>query len=130
MYAQAAPKDAFAVLSAQRRPGSRPLPLAPDAYATENALYFTRANHYVELVADRADAATMADLERLAAALYAALPDGSATVAAAPTQTPAPMPAAGPAAAEPARCANRAAPASLGSAAEAQADVHSWWRGG
>ena len=98
VYAQAAPKDAFAVLSAQRRPGSRPLPLAPDAYATENALYFTRANHYVELVADRADAATMADLERLAAALYAALPDGSAAVAASPTQTPAPMPAAGPAA--------------------------------
>ena len=99
VYAQAAPKDAFAVLSAQRRPGSRPLPLAPNAYATENALYFTQASHYVELVADRADAATMADLERLAAALYAALPDGSAAVAVgtAPVQTPAPV-ASGPAA--------------------------------
>jgi len=81
VYAQTAPKDAFAVLSAQRRPGSRPLPLGPDAYAAENALYFTRANHYVELVADRADADTMAGLEKLAGSLYAALPDGTAAVA-------------------------------------------------
>ncbi|OLN24931.1 hypothetical protein DVDV_3789 [Desulfovibrio sp. DV] len=75
VYAQATPADAFAVLSAQRRQGSRPLPaLAPDAYATPNALYFTRAGHYVEITADRADPDTMAGLETLGAALFAALP--------------------------------------------------------
>ncbi|MFP5258968.1 MAG: DUF6599 family protein [Acidobacteriota bacterium] len=100
VYAQAAPKDAFAVLSAQRRSGSRPLPLAPDAYATENALYFTRANHYVELVADRADADTMAGLEQLAGSLYAALGGGPARPAQATTEAASPakgVPAAPPA---------------------------------
>lgn len=84
VYAQASPKDAFAVLSAQRRPGSRSLTLAPDAYATPNALYFTRGSHYVELTADRVDPDTMAGLERLAASLYAALPAGPAAVVPAP----------------------------------------------
>ncbi|KHK02671.1 hypothetical protein NY78_2028 [Desulfovibrio sp. TomC] len=75
VYAQAGPADAFAVLSAQRRQGSRPLPaLAPDAYATPNAVYFTRGGHYVELTADRADPDTMAGLETLGATLFAALP--------------------------------------------------------
>lgn len=89
VYAQATPKDAFAVLSAQRRSGSRPLPLAPDAYATENALYFTRANHYVELVADRADGDTLAGLEQLAGSLFAALGGGTATPAPAEAASPA-----------------------------------------
>jgi len=82
VYAQAEPKDAFAVLSAQRRSGSRPLPLAPDAYATENALYFTRGNHYVELTADRADPETVAGLETLAQHLFDTLPAGPAQAAA------------------------------------------------
>ena len=75
VYAQDTPADAFSVLSAQRRQGARPLPtLAPDAYATPNAVYFTRDGHYVELSADRADPDTMVGLETLAATLFAALP--------------------------------------------------------
>ena len=57
VYTQATPTDAFAVLSSQRRPGASPSPVSPDAYATENALYFTKGNRYVEMTADRAEAA-------------------------------------------------------------------------
>lgn len=79
VYAQAAPSDAYAVLSAQRRPGARQSPVSPDAYATENALYFTKGNLYVELVADRSEPATTAALEAFGAALAAALPGEART---------------------------------------------------
>jgi hypothetical protein len=74
IYAQATPAGAFAVLSGQRRAGARPSPLSPDAYATENAVYFTKGNLYVELVADQDDAATGQELAALGAALAATLP--------------------------------------------------------
>lgn len=76
VYAQAKPQDAYAVLSSQRRPGARPSGLSPDAYATENALYFTKGAHYVELSADRADASTREALEAAAKALAERLPAG------------------------------------------------------
>ena len=74
IYAQAAPSDAYAVLSSQRRPGATPSTLSPDAYATPNALYFTKGNLYVELAADRADPATVQALEAAATALATKLP--------------------------------------------------------
>lgn len=74
VYTQAAPTDAFAVLSSQRRPGAKPSPVSPDAYATENALYFTKGNRYVEMTADRAEAATGRALAALALKLAEALP--------------------------------------------------------
>ncbi|EHJ49358.1 hypothetical protein DFW101_3360 [Solidesulfovibrio carbinoliphilus subsp. oakridgensis] len=81
IYAQTSPSGAFAVLSGQRRAGARPSPLSPDAYATENAVYFTKGNLYVELVADRDDAATGQGLAALGAALAAALPGDGPAVA-------------------------------------------------
>ncbi|QAZ68035.1 DUF6599 family protein [Solidesulfovibrio carbinolicus] len=74
VYTQATPTDAFAVLSSQRRPGASPSPVSPDAYATENALYFTKGNRYVEMTADRAEAATGPALAALALKLAEALP--------------------------------------------------------
>ncbi len=79
VYAMQAPRDAFAVLSAQRRPGAAPSEVSADAYQTENALYFTKGRHYVELVADRAGPETLAGLSAMAAALAGLLPDDAAT---------------------------------------------------
>ncbi|HML52588.1 MAG TPA: hypothetical protein PKC79_00690 [Solidesulfovibrio magneticus] len=78
IYTQATPTDAFAVLSSQRRPGANPSPVSPDAYATENALYFTKGNRYVEMTADRAEASTGPALAALALKLAEALPAGEA----------------------------------------------------
>ncbi|WP_300156995.1 DUF6599 family protein [Solidesulfovibrio sp.] len=74
LYAQASPRDAYAVLSAQRRPGATPSDVSPDAYATQNALYFNKGNHYAELSADRADAATLDALAQAARDLAGRLP--------------------------------------------------------
>jgi len=79
VYAQTTPTDAFAVLSSQRRAGAKESPVAPDAYATENALYFTKGNLYVELVADRDDPATGQALLALGTTLAASLPGEAAT---------------------------------------------------
>ncbi len=81
VYTQATPTDAFAVLSSQRRPGAKSSPISPDAYATENALYFTKGNRYVEMTADRAEAATGPALAALALKLAEALPAGDAAAA-------------------------------------------------
>lgn len=78
LYAMESPKDAFAVLSAQRRPGAQSLAFTPNAYATSNALFFTRERFYVELVADRASPELQPALESMAQALMAALPAGTA----------------------------------------------------
>ncbi|HCR13570.1 MAG TPA: hypothetical protein PKD41_04690, partial [Solidesulfovibrio sp.] len=75
IYAQASPRDAYAVLSGQRRPGATPSDLSPDAYATPNALYFTKGRYYVELSADRADAAIRDALAAVARELAARLPE-------------------------------------------------------
>jgi hypothetical protein len=74
VYAMDAPRDAFAVLSSQRRQGAAPSDVAPEAYQTENALYFTKGRHYVELVADRAGAETLAGLSAMGTALAGLLP--------------------------------------------------------
>jgi hypothetical protein len=81
VYTQATPPDAFAVFSSQRRPGAGSSPVSPDAYATENALYFTKGNRYVEMTADRAEAATGPALAALALKLAEALPAGVAAQA-------------------------------------------------
>lgn len=78
VYAQKAPSDAFAVLSGQRRSGAEPSPVSPDAYATENALFFSKGSHYAELSADRADPATREALVVLGTALARTLPGEAA----------------------------------------------------
>ena len=83
IYAQASPRDAYAVLSGQRRPGATPSDLSPDAYATPNALYFTKGRYYVELSADRADAAIRDALAAVARELAARLPEEQPAAAAA-----------------------------------------------
>jgi hypothetical protein len=74
VYAMATPRDAFAVLSSQRRPGAAPSGLSPEAYQTDNALFFTKGRHYVELVADRGGPETLAGLSALGMALVGLLP--------------------------------------------------------
>ncbi len=74
VYDMGTPANAYAVFSAQRRPGSPDLPLTAHAYTTSNALFFTRARFYVEMVADRAEAAVESPLKEYAAALLAGMP--------------------------------------------------------
>jgi hypothetical protein len=66
--------NAFAVFSGQRRAGSPDIPLTTNAYATSNALFFTRGQYYVEIVADRTSEALKSSLQNYAAALLARLP--------------------------------------------------------
>jgi hypothetical protein len=72
------PKDAFAVFSGQRRSGGEPLPLAANAYATENAFFLTRDRFYIELVADQASPEVRPALEALTQTLLTALPQEEA----------------------------------------------------
>jgi hypothetical protein len=74
LYDMGSPANAFAVFSGQRRPGSPDLPLTANAYASVNALFFTKGKFYVEIVADRASEAVQKSLEAYAVALLAKLP--------------------------------------------------------
>jgi len=86
LYDMGAAPNAFAVFSGQRRPGSPNIPLTTNAYATANALFFTQARFYVEIVADRAAPGLQDSLEDYAKALLAKIPreKGEAPVLAAP----------------------------------------------
>jgi len=48
-------RNAFAVYSGQKRSTAQDLDLAPFAYRTDNALFFAKGPHYVEIVASVAD---------------------------------------------------------------------------
>jgi hypothetical protein len=74
VYDMGSAPNAFAVFSGQRRPGSPNIPLTTNAYATSNALYFTRGPFYVEIVADRASEALQNSLQAYAKDLLAKLP--------------------------------------------------------
>jgi hypothetical protein len=50
VYDMATPANAFSVFSMQRREGARADDTVPNAYRTENALFMTRANFYLELI--------------------------------------------------------------------------------
>ncbi len=85
IYDMGSAPNAFAVFSGQRRPGSPNIPLTANAYATSNALYFTRGPFYVEIVADRASEALQKSLNTYAEATLAKMPaegKGGATKAA------------------------------------------------
>ena len=79
IYDMAAPSNAFAVFSGQRRPGAPSIPLTANAYATANALFFTQGRFYVEIVADRASETLQSSLETYAKALLAKLPAAGET---------------------------------------------------
>jgi hypothetical protein len=74
LYDMGEPQNAYAVFSSQRRPGSAPIALTNNAYATANALFFTKGKFYVEMVADRAVEALPVTLEAFTTALLANLP--------------------------------------------------------
>ena len=74
LYDMGSTSNAYAVFSGQRRPGSPSIPLTAHAYATANALFFTKGRFYVELVADRASEALGSSLQAYASALMAKLP--------------------------------------------------------
>ncbi len=50
VYDMATSKNAFSVYSTQKRPAAEPFPGLEFAYKTSNALYFCKANYYIELV--------------------------------------------------------------------------------
>ena len=79
LYDMGAPPNAYAVFSGQRRPCSPSIPLTANAYATANALFFTKGRIYVEIVADRASAALPSFLEAYATTLLANLPSEGET---------------------------------------------------
>ena len=84
IYDMGSSHNAFAVFSGQRRPGSPSIPLTANAYATANALFFTKGQFYVEIVADRASEALQGSLEAYAKALLAKIPaEGEKTTEAA-----------------------------------------------
>ena len=84
IYDMGAPPNAFAVFSGQRRQGSPSLAFTTNAYATANALFFTKGKFYVEIVADRAADELQKSLEAYATALLAKIPgEGEAKDAAA-----------------------------------------------
>jgi Family of unknown function (DUF6599) len=74
VYDMGSAPNAFAVFSGQRRPGFPNIPLTTNAYATTNALYFTRGQFYVEIVADRASEALQNSLLTYAKAVLAKMP--------------------------------------------------------
>jgi hypothetical protein len=74
IYDMGEPQNAYAVFSSQRRPGAAAIPLTPNAYATTNALFFTKGKFYIEMVADRAVEALPGALEAFTTALLARLP--------------------------------------------------------
>ena len=73
VYDMASPESAFAVFSGQRRNGAIASKLTENAYATDNALFFTVGARYLELVADSDAPAVKNLLEPLGAALVAKL---------------------------------------------------------
>ncbi len=86
LYDMGAAPNAFAVFSGQRRSGAASIPLTANAYATANALFFTKGRFYVEIVADRAAEGLQSSLEAYATALLAKIPaaEGEVPVQAAP----------------------------------------------
>jgi hypothetical protein len=50
VYDMATPENAFSVFSMQRREGARAIDVVPDAYHTENALFMTQGNFYLEFI--------------------------------------------------------------------------------
>ncbi len=79
VFDMGSPPNAYAVFSGQRRPGSPSIPLTANAYATANALFFTQARFYLEIVADRDGDAVQNSLQAYATALLANLPAAGET---------------------------------------------------
>jgi len=68
VYDMATPANAFSVFSMQRREGARSDDVLPNAYRTENALFMTHGNFYLEFIGTDASPGlqqAMGDLARL-----------------------------------------------------------------
>ncbi|MEJ2037969.1 MAG: hypothetical protein P8X55_03435 [Desulfosarcinaceae bacterium] len=72
--------NAFAVFSAQRRPGARTLSLTGDAYLAANGLFFVNGRHYVEIIASRESREVQTRMEDLARSFVAAHPASGTAV--------------------------------------------------
>lgn len=80
VYDMGSPPNAYAVFSGQRRSGSPSISLTANAYATANALFFTKGQFYIEIIADRPSEALQSSLEAYATALLAKIPsEGNST---------------------------------------------------
>ena len=74
-------RNAFAVFGTQRRADGVPEPaLGPHAYATSQGLFFAHGRHYVEAIASRPDARSMAVVRAFASAFQADHPAGEAAL--------------------------------------------------
>lgn len=82
VYDMATPENAFSVFSMQRRDGARADDAVPHAYRTENALFMTHANFYLEMIGTDASAGLQQAMGLLARGFATA--HGGATAAGAP----------------------------------------------
>lgn len=78
VYDMAAPRNAFAVYSVQRREDAEELKLGAFAYRTPNGLFFVHGRHYVEVVASETSDALMAPAENLSRRFVGMTPAESA----------------------------------------------------
>jgi hypothetical protein len=76
IYTMASAPDAFAVFSQQRRPDAREAGLGRQSYATDNSLYFTKGDRYMEIVGAAADESARGKLTAFARAVAAAWAGG------------------------------------------------------
>ncbi|MBN1900048.1 hypothetical protein JW926_01830 [Candidatus Sumerlaeota bacterium] len=74
IYDMKEPRNAFSVYSMQRRPQTKDSAVAPFAYSTENALFFTHGVYYVEIVGAQASEILDAALVKTAEKIIAAYP--------------------------------------------------------
>jgi Family of unknown function (DUF6599) len=82
-YDMGTPENAFSVFSMQRRAGARSTDVVPNAYRTENALFMTHANVYLEWVGTDASESLQQAMDWLAGA-YVKSHGGTLTSARAP----------------------------------------------
>ena len=79
VYDMATPENAFSVFSMQRREDARSTDVAPNAYRTDNAVFMTHANFYLELIGTDASEGLQQAMVWLAGAFAAS--HGGATAA-------------------------------------------------
>lgn len=78
VYDMTTPANAFSVFSMQRREGARPDDVLPNAYRTENALFMTHANFYLEFIGTDASQGLQQAMGELARLFVASRDDAGA----------------------------------------------------
>ena len=74
-------RNAFAVFSGQRRPGSQALALADEGYLAANGLFLVQGRYYLEIIASQLSPALQDGMKALARAFVQAHPGSTETLA-------------------------------------------------